>query len=179
MPFIRVTHPAGALTAGQKKELASTLAYEVMAQELDPVTDDSLSMAPVFFQEIDPENYFPGGKPMSENFGKTRWIVEVVVAAAFFNQSRRDALQDTVGKAFVKLFGDDGSEIVRGKLRISPAYLLQLHTVIVEIPEGNWGSGGRTIEIDEIGEILGSYEGQERLQEARENSAKLKAARVS
>lgn len=179
MPFIRVSHPSGALTEEQKEKLASSLAYLVMAQELDPVTEDSLAMTPVLFEEIEPRNFFPGGKPMSEGFGRTRWIVEVVVAAAFFNQARRDALQADVGHAFVELFGDDGSEIVRGKLRISPAYLLQLHTVIVEIPEGNWGSGGRTIEIEEIAEILGSDEGQERLAEARENASKLKATRVS
>jgi hypothetical protein len=102
-----------------------------------------------------------------------------LVAAAFFNQARRDALQTAVGKAFVEVLGDDGSEVRREGLRISPAYLLRLYTVIVEIPEGSWGAGGRTIEIDQISQILGGAEGKERLAEAQENAAKLKAARVS
>jgi phenylpyruvate tautomerase PptA (4-oxalocrotonate tautomerase family) len=179
MPFIRITHPVGSLTADQKEKLASSLAYEVMAQELDPVTENSIAMTPVVFDEVEERNFFPGGKPLAQHAGNTRWIVEVVVAAAFFNQARRNALQTAVGKAFVDLLGDDGSEVVRGSLRISPAYLLHLHSVIVEIPEGNWGSGGQTIEIEEIGQILGSHEGMERLAEAQENAAKLKAARVS
>jgi phenylpyruvate tautomerase PptA (4-oxalocrotonate tautomerase family) len=179
MPFIRITCPEGAFTADQKEKLAASLAYGVMAQELDPVTENSIAAAPVVFDEIDIRNCFPGGRPLAQHPDRTFWIVEALVAAAFFDQARRDALQTAVARAFVEVLGDDGSEVVRGGLRISPAYLLRLYTVIVEIPEGSWGAGGRTIEIDQIGQILGADEGRERLAEAQENAAKLKAARVS
>ncbi|WP_141957632.1 tautomerase family protein [Actinoallomurus bryophytorum] len=179
MPFLRITHPAGAFTADQKEKLAASLAYGVMAQELDPVTENSIDATPVVFDEIALHNCFPGGRPLTRHPDKVFWIVEALVAAAFFDQAHRDALQAAVARSFVEVLGDDGSEVMRGDLRISPAYLLRLYTVIVEIPEGSWGAGGRTIEVDQIGQILGAGAGAERLAEAQENAAKLKAARVS
>jgi hypothetical protein len=37
--------------------------------------------------------------------------------------------------------GDDGSILDREGVRMSPAYLMRLHVVVIEIPEGSWGAG--------------------------------------
>lgn len=179
MPFIRVNYPKHALTAEQKAKLAPLLVEALISQEIDPVTEIGRAATALMFNEIDEHNCFPGGVPLVEHPEKKFWIVEAVVAASFFNQARRDAMQTSVAKAFVDILGDDGSVLDREGVRISPAYLMRLHTVIVEIPEGSWGAGGQTIDTEKISKLIGATQGPKRLAEARENAAKMKAARVS
>ncbi len=87
-------------------------------------------------------------------------------------------MQTAIAKAFVEILGDDGSVLEREDIRISPAYLMRLHVVVIEIPEGSWGAGGQTIDTEKISKLIGATEGPTRLAEARENAAKMKAARV-
>jgi phenylpyruvate tautomerase PptA (4-oxalocrotonate tautomerase family) len=179
MPIVRVAYPTGALTADQKEKLAPLLAESVLCEELDPVTENGRSATPVFFHEIDERNCFMGGKSLVSHPERTFWIVEAIVAASFFNQVRRDALQAAIGKAFVAVLGDDGSAVEREGLRISPAYLLRVYSLIVEIPEGSWGVGGQTVDTDKITKIIGRSQSKQRMTELKENTARLKAARSS
>ena len=50
---------------------------------------------------------------------------------------------------------------------------------MLEIPEGSWGAAGRTVSALEIAAIAGTAKNAERYKELQENTAKLKAARVS
>lgn len=177
MPFVRITCPAHAFTPDQKETLASSLAHAVMAQILESVSEDGLAATPVVFEEITDHDCFPGGQPLARRQDKMFWIVEAMVSAAFFDQERRDALQAAVARAFVDVLGDDGSVAEHDGLRVAPAYLLRLYTVIVEVPEGSWGAGGRTVGIAEIGRMLGAT-GSARLAEAQRNADRIKAARI-
>ena len=179
MPYIRVNCLTGMLNAPNKAKLAARLVDIVMGQEIDPLTDIGRAATPVMFNEIDAFNWFPGGAPLDEHPEKTFFIVEAVVAASFFSQPRRDALQTAVAQAFVEVLGDDGSVLEREGVTISPAYLMRLHTVIIEIPEGSWGAGGRTVDTELIGKLIGATQGPERFAEARAIGAKMKAARIS
>ena len=179
MPFIRVNCPKGALTADQKSKLAPLLVEALISQEINPVTEIGRAATGFMFNEIDVDNCFPGGIPLVENLEKTFWTVEAFVAASFFSQPRRDAIQIAIAKAFVEILGDDGSVLEREDIRISPAYLMRLHVVVVEIPEGSWGAGGQTIDTEIISKLIGATQDPARLAEARENAAKIKAARVS
>jgi phenylpyruvate tautomerase PptA (4-oxalocrotonate tautomerase family) len=176
MPYIRINSSQDAFTTEQKQQLAALLVEAVMSQETDPVTDIGRKSTPVMFNEIETCNSFPGGQPFD---GKPFWVVEAIVAAAFFNQARRDALQESVAKAFIQIYGHDGTSIDREGVKISPSWLTRLHTLIVEIPEGSWGNSGQTVDIEKMARLLGGTQGPKRLMEARENAAKLKAARVS
>ena len=77
------------------------------------------------FSEIDAHDWFPGGQPLVDHPEKAFFIVEVV-AASFFSQPRRDALQTAVAKAFVDILGDDGPLLEREGVKISPAYLMRI-----------------------------------------------------
>jgi phenylpyruvate tautomerase PptA (4-oxalocrotonate tautomerase family) len=151
----------------------------VMGQEINPLTEIGRAATPLLFNEIDVENWFPGGVPLAEHPERTFFIVEAVVAASFFSQPRRDALQAQVARAFVEALGDDGSVLEREGVVISPAYLMRLHTVLFEIPEGSWGAAGRTVETDMIGKLIGATRGPERFAEAKAIAVKMKAARLS
>jgi phenylpyruvate tautomerase PptA (4-oxalocrotonate tautomerase family) len=177
MPFIRVNCPKGALTADQKSRLAPQLVHALIRQEIDPVTDSGTEKTGFMFNEIDPENCFPGGRPLPAD--KPFWTVEAFVAASYFSQPRRDEMQHDVAAAFVDVLGDDGTVLERGDLRIAPSYLMRLHVVFVEIPEGSWGAGGQTIDTEKIGTLLGATEGPIRFAEALELGKKMKAARLS
>jgi phenylpyruvate tautomerase PptA (4-oxalocrotonate tautomerase family) len=179
MPFIRVNCPVGALTADQKARLAPLLVKALIRQEIDPVTEIGTAATGLFFNEIEVRNCFPGGVPLTEHPEKMFWTVEAFVAASFFSQPRRDEMQLDIAKAFVDILGDDGTVLDREGIRIAPAYLMRLHVVVVEIPEGSWGAGGQTIDTDKISKLIGATQGPKRLAEARENAARLKAARVS
>jgi phenylpyruvate tautomerase PptA (4-oxalocrotonate tautomerase family) len=179
MPFIRVNCPKGSLTAEQKAKLAPLVVEALISQEIDPVTDIGRTATGFMFNEIDVENCFPGGVPLRPHPEKTFWIVEAFVAASYFGQPQRDAMQVQVAKAFVEVLGDDHSVLEREDIRISPAYLMRLHTVLVEIPEGSWGAGGQTIDTDKISKLIGATQGPERLAEVKEIAARMKAARLS
>jgi hypothetical protein len=88
-------------------------------------------------------------------------------------------VQAAIKKAFVTVLGDDGEVLEQDGVRISPKYLLQLYSLIIEIPEGSWGAGGRTFSAVEIGKLAGTDQGRKRFAELQENTAKLKATRVS
>jgi phenylpyruvate tautomerase PptA (4-oxalocrotonate tautomerase family) len=179
MPFIRVNCPKGALTAEQKAKLAPMLVEALISQEIDPVTEIGRAATGVMFNEVDVGNCFPGGVPLKLHPEKTFWIVEAFVAASYFGQKQRDAMQILVAKAFVDVLGDDRSVLEREDIRISPAYLMRLHTVLVEIPEGSWGAGGQTIDTEKISKLIGATQGPERLAEVKEIAARMKAARLS
>ena len=77
------------------------------------MTEIGTAATPVMFSEIDAHNWFPGGQPLVEHPEKAFFIVEAVVAASFFSQPRRDALQTAVAKVFVDILGDDGTVLER------------------------------------------------------------------
>ena len=68
-------------------------------------------------------------------------------------------MQHAIAAAFVDIVGDDGSVVEREDIRISPAYLMRLHVVVVEIPEGSWGVGGQTIDTQKIAKLIGATQG--------------------
>ncbi|MGB9416861.1 MAG: hypothetical protein WCB58_11140, partial [Acidobacteriaceae bacterium] len=151
MPFIRVNCPNGALTSDQKAKLAPRLVQALIRQEIDPVTEIGTAATGFFFNEIEVNNCFPGGVPLTEHPEKTFWTV----AASFFSQRRRDEMQTDIAKAFIDILGHDGSVLDREDIRISPAYLMWLHVVVIEIPEGSWGAGGQTIDTEKISKLIG------------------------
>jgi phenylpyruvate tautomerase PptA (4-oxalocrotonate tautomerase family) len=179
MPFIRVNCPKGALSQEQKAKLAPRLVQALIRQEIEPVTEVGTAATGFFYNEVDVENCFPGGVPLSEHPEKMFWTVEAFVAASYFSQPRRDAMQTDIAKAFVDILGDDGTVMQREDITISPAYLMRLHVVVIEIPEGSWGAGGQTIDTEKISKLIGATQGPVRLAEALELGSKMKKARLS
>ncbi len=179
MPFIRVNCPRGSLSPAQKTQLAPRLVQALIRQEIDPVTDIGTAATGFFYNEVDVENCFPGGMALSEHPEKVFWTVEAFVAASYFTQKRRDEMQRDIAKAFVDILGDDGTVMQREDIQIKPAYLMRLHVVIIEIPEGSWGAGGQTIDTVKISKLIGATQGPDRLNEALELGKRMKEARLS
>jgi phenylpyruvate tautomerase PptA (4-oxalocrotonate tautomerase family) len=179
MPFIRVNCPKGALTFEQKSELAPRLVQALIRQEIDPVTEIGTAATGFFYNEVDVENCFPGGVALASHPERMFWTVEAFVAASYFSQSRRDEMQFDIAKAFVDILGDDGSVMQREDITISPSWLMRLHVVVIEIPEGSWGAGGQTIDTEKISKLIGATQGPVRLAEALELGSRMRQARLS
>jgi phenylpyruvate tautomerase PptA (4-oxalocrotonate tautomerase family) len=179
MPQIRVSCPKGSLNPKQKAELAKRMVYALIRQEIDPVTEIGIAATGCFYNEIDVANCFNGGVPLTDHPERLFWTVECLVAESYFSQPRRDALQKEIAAAFVDVLGDDGTIMQREDIKISPSYLMRLHVVIVNIPDGSWGAGGRTIQTEEISKLIGATQGPERLKEALDIGNKLKARRIA
>jgi phenylpyruvate tautomerase PptA (4-oxalocrotonate tautomerase family) len=178
MPLIRINCPQNSFTAEQKAKLAPLLIDALMRQEVDPVTPAGKEGTLCVFNEIATDNWSPGGN-VDLHTKRPFWVVELFADAGFFNQKRRDDAQLAVGKAFVAVLGDDGSHLDWGGQHIAPAYLQGLYCLMMEIPEGSWGAFGRTLSTMEIAAIAGTDKNADRFIELKENTAKLKAARVS
>jgi phenylpyruvate tautomerase PptA (4-oxalocrotonate tautomerase family) len=179
MPYIRVTTPKGSLSLQQKGELAPRIVHALIRQEIDPVTDIGTAATGFFFNELEHDSCYPGGVPFTEHPERVFWTVECFVAESMFSQPRRDEMQQEVARAFVDVIGDDGTEMIREDVRIAPAYLMRIHVVFVNIEEGSWGAGGRTIETETIGKLLGATKGPERFEEALTIGKRLKEQRVA
>ena len=179
MPLIRINCPENSFTAEQKAKLAPLLIDALMRQEVDPVTEAGKEGTLCIFNEIATQNCFPGGKGPDLHTARPFWVVELFADAGFFNQKRRDAAQLGVGKAFVTVLGDDGSSLDWGGQHVAPAYLKNLYCLMIEIPEGSWGAAGHTVSALEIAAIAGTDKNAGRYKELQENTARLKAARVS
>jgi phenylpyruvate tautomerase PptA (4-oxalocrotonate tautomerase family) len=89
MPLIRVNCPKGALSSEQKATLAPRLVQALIRQEIDPVTEIGTAATGFFFNELDVENCFPGGVPLSEHPDEVFWTVEAFVAVSQFQPAPR------------------------------------------------------------------------------------------
>lgn len=67
MPYIRVNCPKGALTPEQKARLAPRIVHALIRQEIDPVTDIGTAATGFFFNELEVDNCFPGGVPLTQH----------------------------------------------------------------------------------------------------------------
>ena len=172
MPLIRVTSPENSFSAEQKAELAPLLVDAGMVEEVDPVTEAARDATFIVFTEVPQHDAFGAG-------GQPFWLVESITASGFFNQARRDDAQARVAKAFVTVLGDDGSSVELGGKTVSPAYLRHIYSLLIEIPEGSWGTEGDTLSAPEIGELIGTDKDPERWSELKVNTAKLQADRPS
>jgi hypothetical protein len=143
----------------------------VMSQEVDPVTDVARNATFIVYNEVAPQNCYLGNEPF--------YLVEAMTAAGFFTQERRDAAQAAITKAFLSVLGDDGSSVEMNGHRISPAYMLRVYALLVEIPEGSWGATGRGLDALEIGELIGSDKDPKRWAELKVTTAKQQAARAT
>jgi phenylpyruvate tautomerase PptA (4-oxalocrotonate tautomerase family) len=74
MPFIRVNCPKGAHSSEHKATLAPRPVQALIRQEIDLLTEIGTAATGFFFNELDVENWRPGGVPLSEHPDKVFWI---------------------------------------------------------------------------------------------------------
>lgn len=145
MPYIRVTHQTGAITAQQRADLAEDLTHALLIAEAGADTPDGRSLAYVFFEEISPSSHwFVGGKPDANAPAGGRFLIDVVLPEGAAPQDARIALHAAINDSIARIIGVDGTFPNRASDWV----------VIREIANGSWGAGGKTLRVQDIAGIV-------------------------
>ena len=176
MPFIRVTYPTGAMTQAQKDALAPLLVDAVMRQEVEPVTAEA--------------RWVTGSRPITRcsratgtSPGSPRRIIRSGWSRASSppaSSTRRGAMRrrSRSARPSPPCSTTAATSALNNEL-VSPAMLMRVYSVFVEVPEGSWGVAGRTISALEISDFIGNPEGSARDRELKANVARVRLARAS
>jgi phenylpyruvate tautomerase PptA (4-oxalocrotonate tautomerase family) len=146
MPVLQVHYPKGALDAASKRALAAALTEVLLNMEGGARTPGGLAFATVLFAEIQPEDWWVGGKTDSTHVAPPgKFLVRVSVPEGYMSQLHKSAAHSMVNQAFLEVLGDPKD----------PTQGANILVTIEEITEGNWGCRGETISLGTIADRVG------------------------
>jgi phenylpyruvate tautomerase PptA (4-oxalocrotonate tautomerase family) len=147
MPMIRITHHRGAFTEAQKAQIAEELSKAILIAEFGTITAGGQAVSYVMFTEVDPKtNWFVGGKLEVNPPKAGRFLFDAYIPVGAATQAEKTELQTTIHKAVAEILDLDAAF----PSRIGDWVLIH------EIPEGNWGAGGRTVGVSDIMSVGGA-----------------------
>ncbi|MGW7484726.1 tautomerase family protein [Nonomuraea muscovyensis] len=127
MPMIRLTVPAGALTAEGRDGVQAELARVLLCWEGAPDTAFFRAQAWSYLLEL------PEGAQVTAEDGQPRFLAEVTVPAGALSERRKSGLVEDVTKVILAAAGLGQSEALR------------VWVLIHEQADGTWGAGGSVI----------------------------------
>ena len=146
MPLLRVTHQRGALTDGQKAQLAEELTSAILIAEVGADTPAGRALAYVLFDEVDPKtSWYVGGKPDTSPPKGGRFLFDIVYPVGASMQADKTELHATINRIVAKTLDVDGSFPNRAGDWV----------FVHEVPNGSWGASGQTIGIRDINQVAG------------------------
>lgn len=145
MPIIQLHHPADALDADLKRALARRLTDVLLHMEGDGGTSGGRGFATVIFQPVATGDWWVGGSDDDTYVtAPGRFLAHVTIPEGYMNQIHKTEVHRDVTLAIADTVAPGASD---------PATSIQV--IIDEVPEGNWGAGGRTISLDHIADVVG------------------------
>jgi phenylpyruvate tautomerase PptA (4-oxalocrotonate tautomerase family) len=145
MPIINLTCVEGALGADDKARLAQKLTETLIAMEGGADTRGGRAFAHVIFNEVRRENWWVGGACDDRYVDPPgRFLAHVTIPEGYMNSAHKDEVHAWIHAAIVGVVGGEQAAPTQSVL-----------TVIDEVPEGNWGAGGRRIGMDSIAGVVG------------------------
>jgi phenylpyruvate tautomerase PptA (4-oxalocrotonate tautomerase family) len=146
MPVLQVHHLKGALDASSKRALAENLTEVLLTMEGGARSAGGLAFATVLFTEVQPEDWWVGGRTDSTHVGPPgKFLVRVTIPEGYMSQPDKSAVHSMVNQAFLKVLGDP-HDCTQGA---------NILVTIEEVPEGNWGCRGETISLGTIADRVG------------------------
>jgi phenylpyruvate tautomerase PptA (4-oxalocrotonate tautomerase family) len=142
MPMIDLTLPEGTLSAESKKELMTQLTTILLKWEGAPDTPQAKSIAWVYAHEVKAGAMTVGGTPPES----PRYRVITTVPQGSLNDERKKGLVEEVTRAVLEAEGADWNADNR----------LRVWCIIQEVPDGNWGGGGRIYRLRDIARFVGA-----------------------
>lgn len=127
MPMIRLTAPAGALTARGRTSVQRDLAAVLLRWEGAPDTEFFRAQAWSYLVEL------PSGAQATAGDDRPRFLVEVTVPAGALSERRKAGL---AGEATATVLDAAG---------LGPDDALRVWVLIHEQPEGTWAAGGSIV----------------------------------
>ena len=146
MPMCTVHYPAGSISEEQKAALGEEMTNVLLMIEGGQDTPGGRSIAWVMFNEIPEANWFVGGKTDRSFVSEAgKFLVVVTVPEGSMNKERKSLVHKAVNDSFLKLTGTQGVEAAGRSIWVQ----------IAEIPEGHWGTSGKTAGVMGIAMIAG------------------------
>jgi phenylpyruvate tautomerase PptA (4-oxalocrotonate tautomerase family) len=146
MPMATVHYVKDAITPAQKEALGEEMTNVLLMIEGGQDTPGGRSIAWVMFNELDPSDWFIGGKTDNTYVAAAgKFLVVVAVPEGSMTKERKSMVHEEVNNVFLRL---SGTEDVEGAGR---AVWVQVN----EIPEGHWGTSGKTAGVMGIAMVAG------------------------
>jgi phenylpyruvate tautomerase PptA (4-oxalocrotonate tautomerase family) len=142
----RVTFVKGALDGAQKADLAEKMTAALLEIEGGADTPGGRSIAWVLFNEVDNDAWAVGGR-FDDTYVSAagKFLVSVTVPEGSMSQERKSMVHKFVNDAILEVTGTAGVP------QAGRSVWVHIH----EIPEGHWGTSGKTASITGIATIAG------------------------
>jgi|SRR5271168_4351150 len=158
MPIMQVFYQSGSLQAERKTALAQRLTDVLLTMEGGAKTSGGLAFATVLFTEVPESDWWVGGRTDSTYVAPPgKFLVRVSVPEGYMNKTHKSGVHTAVNAAIVDIAG--GAH--------AASHGASILVVIEEIPEGNWGAGGKTISLAAIADTVGLAKTGERFKWVR------------
>jgi phenylpyruvate tautomerase PptA (4-oxalocrotonate tautomerase family) len=155
MPIIQVYYPQGALDQQHKEMLAQKLTDVLITMEGGAGTRAGRAFASVLMSEVNTDSWFVGGHLDATFVAKAgKFLVYVTIPEGYMNAAHKSEVHSSVNAAILEATGHQAE----------PGAGANILVVINEVPEGNWGAGGKTIGLGTISEAVGLPHDGERFQ---------------
>jgi phenylpyruvate tautomerase PptA (4-oxalocrotonate tautomerase family) len=146
MPVIRISYPSGALDGHQKAALAARLTDVLIKMEGGAGTQGGHGFATVLMTEVPADSWWVGGHLDATFVAKAgKFLVDVSIPEGYMNAEHKSSVHASVNAAIVDVTGNKADPGAGGSILV----------IIQEVPEGNWGSNGKTISLGDIAETVG------------------------
>jgi phenylpyruvate tautomerase PptA (4-oxalocrotonate tautomerase family) len=146
MPIIQLYHPQGSLDQPCKAALAQKLTDVLITMEGGAATTAGRAFATVLMTEVNPDSWFVGGHVDATFVAKAgKFLVYVTIPEGYMNAAHKTEVHSSVTAAILEATGHQTNLGAGANILV----------VINEVPEGNWGAGGKTIGLGSIGEAVG------------------------
>lgn len=146
MPMITVNYVKSSLSPTQKKALGEEMTNVLLQIEGGQDTPGGRTIAWVKFEALDNEDWFIGGKTDNTYVSKAgKFLVVVTVPEGSMNKERKSRVHQAVNECILKITGTQGVEGAGRSVWVQ----------VNEIPEGHWGTSGKTAGVMGIAMVAG------------------------
>jgi phenylpyruvate tautomerase PptA (4-oxalocrotonate tautomerase family) len=146
MPMVTVHFVKNSLDPSKKQALAEEMTNVLLEIEGGQDTPGGRSIAWVMFNEIDNNDWYIGGKSDSTYMSKAgKFLVVVTVPEGSMNKERKSMVHKAVNESILKVTGFSGADGVSRSIWVQ----------VAEIPEGHWGTSGKTAGVMGIAMVAG------------------------
>jgi phenylpyruvate tautomerase PptA (4-oxalocrotonate tautomerase family) len=146
MPIIKLHYPVGRLDKETKATLAQKLTNVLVQMEGGANTDGGRAFAAVLFTAVAEDDWWVGGG-IDDKFVAPggKFLAYVTIPEGYMNTGQKAEVHAWVTTAILDTIGG-GDDSAAGR---------SIQVIIDEVPEGNWGAGGRTISLESIAGSVG------------------------
>lgn len=146
MPIMNVRYPASRLDKAAKAALAARLTDILIRMEGGANTHGGRAFATVLFNAVDEDDWWVGGQADDTFVSPSgKFLVHVTIPEGYMNNGHKSEVHAWVAEAIVQVTGGSDKAAAGNSIQV----------IVDEVPEGNWGAGGRTISLESIADTVG------------------------